>query len=360
MNISMFIGSIYGGGAERVICNLANHLIRRGHNVEILTMSETPKQYELDRDVSVFHLLPLNERKNKLYNDLIRVHRLRQYMKSHKDIHVYIVFLPATSIMLLTFKNLTKAKIISSERADPALYLPVMGKTLRLLAKRADGFVFQTEDAKTWYGDSVKDIHTAIIPNPISPNFIRPKYEGERRKVIAGVGRLTDQKNFSLLIRAFSRIASDIPDYNLVIYGEGNKRAELERLIESLGMQKRISLPGNIQNIADEMQKNSLFVLSSNSEGMPNVLMEAMALGLPCISTDCPCGGPRFLIQDGVNGVLVPVGDEVRMAEVMKKVITDTDFREKIADNAMNIQKKLAPENIYSQWDSLIEKVCGN
>lgn len=360
MNITMFIGSIYGGGAERVLCNLANHLVHHGHNIEILTMSETPKQYELDREVSVFHLLPLNERKNKLYNDLIRVHRLRHYMKSHKDIHIYVVFLPATSTMLLTFRNLTKAKVIASERADPGGYSYLMGKSLKILAKRADGFVFQTEEARKWYGDSVKNIHTAIIPNPITPNFIRPKYEGERRKVIAGVGRLTVQKNFSLLIRAFSRIASDISDYNLIIYGEGNKRAELERLIESLGMQTRIYLPGNIQNIADEMQKNSLFVLSSDSEGMPNVLMEAMALGLPCISTDCPCGGPRFLIQDGVNGVLVPVGDEKKMAEAMKKVITDADFREKIADNAMNIQKKLAPEEIYSEWDSLIEKVCRN
>ena len=142
-----------------------------------------------------------------------------------------------------------------------------------------------------------------------------------------------------------------------MIYGEGDKRGELEKLVEELGLKDRISLPGNIRNIADEMEKNSLFVLSSDFEGMPNALMEAMALGLPCVSTDCPCGGPRYLIKNGENGVLVPVGDADALAEAMKKMLHDEDLRIRIGNNARTIQTRLSPEKIYGQWESYIKSI---
>lgn len=243
---------------------------------------------------------------------------------------------------------------VFAERVDPAVYPANIAKLLKKYARKADGFVFQTEDARAWYGDSVKDIKTAVIPNAINPVFIRPKYAGEKRKVIAGAGRLNDQKNFSLLIGAFAQIAPEFPDYNLVIYGEGEKRRELEKLVEELGLRERVSLPGNIQNIADEMEQNSLFVLSSDYEGMPNALMEAMALGLPCISTDCPCGGPRFLIQNGENGILVPVGNEEKMTEAMRRVLEDKMLKEKLAKNAVQIQERLTSDKIYGEWEKMI------
>lgn len=357
MKVTFFIGSLYGGGAERVTCNLASYLVQKGHQAEILTMSETKESYELDERVSTKSLLPLANRKNKAWNTMVRFPRLWKYMR-HADNDVYIVMLPKTTIMFLAFRWLTKAKVVAAERVDPAAYNHRIGNALKRLAKRADGFVFQTEDAKAWYGESVKDIKTAVIPNAINPAFIRPPYTGEKRKIIAGAGRLNDQKNFSLLIRAFERIATDFPDYNLVIYGEGDKRGELEKLVKDLGLKDRVSLPGNIQNIADEMEKNSLFVLSSDFEGMPNALMEAMALGLPCISTDCPCGGPRFLIQNGDNGVLVPVGDAEKMAEAMRRISGNSKLRESIAMKAITIQKKLAPDRIYGEWEEFITKVC--
>lgn len=353
MKVTFFIGSLYGGGAERVTCNLASYLVQKGHQAEILTMSETKESYELDERVCTKSLLPLANRKNKIWNTIVRFPRLWKYMRI-SDSDVYVVMLPKTTILFLAFRWLTKAKVIAAERVDPAAYNHRIGNALKRLAKRTDGFVFQTEDAKAWYGESVKDIKTAVIPNAINPAFIRPPYQGEKRKVIAGAGRLNDQKNFSLLIRAFARIANDFPDYNLVIYGEGNKREELEELVKEMGLKDRVSLPGNIRNIADEMEKNSMFVLSSDFEGMPNALMEAMALGLPCISTDCPCGGPRFLIQNGENGVLVPVGDVEKMSEAMKTLLNDGDYSRVLADGARRIQTLLAPEEIYGRWERFI------
>lgn len=354
MRITFFIGGLYGGGAERVTCNLASFLAQRSHQVEILTISETEESYELDERVTIASLLPLKGRgKNKTWNICIRFLRFWKYLKTH-ECDAYVVMLPATTIMLLAFRGIAKAKIIAAERVDPAAYPTWKKRSLKYLAKRANGFVFQTEEAKAWYGKAVSSIKTKIIPNAINPIFIRPQYCGAKRKVIAGAGRLVAQKNFKLLISAFSLIANEFPDYDLIIYGEGEERHELESMVYNLELSDRVSLPGNIKNIAEEMERNALFVLASDYEGMPNALMEAMALGLPCISTDCPCGGPRFLIKDGFNGVLVPVGKVGEMAEAMKALLSDENKRIAMGKCAMAIRDDLSPEKIYQRWETMI------
>lgn len=337
-------------------CNLASYLVQRGYQVEILTMSGTEKSYELDKRVSVQTLLSLKERKNTVWNTLVRMPRFWNYLKTD-DTDVYVVMLPKTTIMLLLFRWLTKAKVIAAERVDPASYSNHIAKMLRRFSKYADGWVFQTEDAQKWYGDTIRTCKSTVIPNAINPVFIRPQYMKKKRKAIAGAGRLNDQKNFGLLIRAFAKIAPEFPEYNLIIYGKGNKEQELKSLVESLGLQGRIELPGNIQNIAEEMEKNTMFVLSSDFEGMPNALMEAMALGLPCVSTDCPCGGPRYLIQDGINGLLVPVGDADEIAEAMRKILSDSNMAEHMGKEAMKIAQNLAPDKIYGKWDAFIVSI---
>ena len=357
MKVTLFIGSLYGGGAERVTCNLASYLVQHGHQAEILTMSETEKAYELDERVSVKTLLSLEERKNTAMNTFIRMPKFWRYLKT-SDTDVYIVMLPKTTIMLLMFQWLTKAKVIAAERVDPASYSKRIAKMLKKYAKRADGWVFQTKDAKKWYGNVIKNCKSIVIPNAVNPVFIRPQYEGKKRKIIAGAGRLDVQKNFGLLIRAFVKIAPEFPEYNLTIYGKGDKEQELKSFVDSLGLRGRVEFPGNIRNIAEEMEKNTMFVLSSDFEGMPNALMEAMALGLPCISTDCPCGGPRYLIRDGVNGLLVPVGDADEMAEAMKKILSDSNTAENMGKEAMKIAKDLAPDKIYGMWEKFIVSIA--
>lgn len=356
MKLTLFINSLYGGGAERVTCNLASYLAKKGHEVEILTMSATEKSYELDKRVSVSTLLPLQDRKNKIWNALIRFPRLWKYLRNRKK-DAYIVMLPETTLFLLIFHFLTKAKMIAAERADPSARSALLNKGIRLFAFQADGWVFQTEDAKTWYASVIKNCQAKVIPNAINPAFIRAPYKGEKRKVIAGVGRLTDQKNFSLLISAFAKIADAYPDYTLTIYGQGEKENDLKKQVADFKLANRVCFPGNVQNIAEEMEKNAMFVLSSDFEGMPNALMEAMALGLPCVATDCPVGGPRYLIQNGENGLLVPAKDADALAKAMRYLLAHAEEMKCMGGCARNITKKLSPDKIYGEWESFVYSV---
>lgn len=352
MKLTFFTGGLSGGGAERVICNLANFLIAHNHECTILTMAEEEASYSLDKRVKVVSLIKKSERKNVVYDNILRIVRLKKYLKASES-ETYIGFLPRTIIMLLALRKNTKARVVVSERADPTRYLKITQFLLKNLAKRADQWVFQTEDAMVWYKGYIKN--GIIIPNAINPAFIKASYEGERRKVIVGAGRLSEQKNFALLINSFADVAGTFPDYSLIIYGEGNKRNELEQLAKERGVGDRVSLPGYVMSLGDEIEDASLFVLSSDFEGMPNALMEAMALGLPCISTDCPVGGPRYLIRDGKNGVLVPVNDRFSLAEAIKNMLRDNEKSVTLGREAAKISDELHPNKIYTMWSNVIQ-----
>lgn len=358
MKITLFIGGLYGGGAERVMCNLANFLFRKGHEVDILTMSESKKHYTLEKGIHNSILLEDSERRNKLSDSFKRYFRLKRYIKREKT-DCYVVMLPITTILLLLLTNNKTAPVIVSERADPSKYSRIIQFLLKKLAHRARKFVFQTETVKEWYNGFVKE--SLVIPNAINEQFIREKYSGEREKTIVAAGRLTEQKNFKMLISAFSSIAKDFPEYKLVIYGKGPKEKELFELAESLEIGDRVFFPGQIDNMPDVLEKASLFVLSSNYEGMPNVLMEAMALGVPCVSTDCGGGGARYLIEDGINGRLVPVNDRDALILSMKELLNNKETADFYGSNAHKIVYKLNPEYIYNMWESsIVDTIIAN
>ncbi len=356
MKITIFMSALSGGGAERVTCNLANHLSDFGHEVEILTMGDTEAAEPLNANVKYSPLLPQSERSYTIVNNAKRIWRLCRYMRK-KTVDAYLVMLPIPTELMLRFSGLTKAPIIVSERADPKMYAEKMQKVLRRLAPRASGFVFQTDEAREWYVPHLKGTEAVVIPNAINPAFIRPKYEGEREKTIVAAGRLTEQKNFPLLIRAFARVADKFPEYKLVIYGKGGLLASYQCLVGELEIADRVEFPGFCADMPGQLEKASMFVLSSDFEGMPNALMEAMASGLPCVSTDCGGGGARFLIQDGENGLLVPKGDEIALAEAMEKILSDESLAANLGNNARKLQETLAPEKIYGEWESFIKKL---
>lgn len=353
MKVTFFIGSLYGGGAERVTCNLATYLSEKGHVVDVLTMAESKQHYNLDERVTNTVLLRDSDRSNKIKDFLHRWMGLTNYIKG-SDTDVYIVMLPVTTIMLLLLRKKIKQPIIAAERVDPSTYPSIKKIALRYLAPRANKFIFQTSEIRNWYGKKVRDDKAVVIPNAINSVFIRQPYQGKKEKTIVGIGRLTNQKNFSLLIDAFYRISRKHNDYKLVIYGEGPNRSMLLEKAANLGISDRIELPGNVSNIPELLEKASIFVLSSDFEGMPNALMEAMALGVPCVSTDCNGGGARFLIDNGENGLLVPKNNPDAMAESILKYIEDTEFAHRISQNARKITSKLSPETIYGKWESVI------
>ena len=193
-----------------------------------------------------------------------------------------------------------------------------------------------------------------MIPNPV---FVKaedyPKVK-ERRKAIVTVGRLHPQKNHKLLIDAFALVADQISDYTLEIYGDGELKDELQRHIDDLGLNNRVFLKGTSKEIHKLIYDAALFVLSSDYEGLPNTLLEAIALGIPSISTDCRPGGAREIIEDGINGRIVPIGSEKILATEILTVLSDTELTEKYSKNALISSRRFNTENIYNLWTDYI------
>lgn len=361
MNISILISCLSSGGAERVVCNLSNFLVNKGHAVSIITVSPE-RSYQLDERVKVVQLCTEHERRwNHNVLNILRIIRLTTYFLTHKP-DAYLTFLPDLSRIMLSFRWLIRSPIVLAERADPATYC-AQSRSHELMMKKlfskADGYVFQTKDAQHFYSDELGiDVSdSVVIPNAINPAFVGHVYGGPRAQRIVSVGRLTEQKNFALLINAYHSVFEKLKKYDLVIYGEGSLRENLQKQINDLGLQDHVILPGRTDNIIDEIQDAALFVLPSDYEGMPNALAEAMALGLPCIATDCPAGGSRFLINNGVNGILVPVGDKEKLAEAMVSVVSDKEQAATMGENAKKIAFYLTAEKIYSAWYTFIRGV---
>lgn len=353
MRITIFLNALSGGGAERVACNLANFLAGRGHQVELMTMAEKAPAERLAESIVRTPLLRAEERGPAPIRNAKRVFRLIRRMR-RRQADVYVVLLPVTTLLMLFLARLAGAPIIASERRDPASYPPLMQKALRRYAARASGYVFQTEEARRWYAPFLKGAESRVIPNAINPAFLRERYAGEREKTIVAVGRLTGQKNFPLLLRAFAQIAPAYPEHRLVIYGQGEGLESLQALSAALGIEVRVTFAGFVTDMPQRLERAGLFVLSSDYEGMPNALMEAMALGLPCVSTDCGGGGARFLIRDGENGLLTPVGDQGALAEAMRRLLADEALAARLGAEARRIRQALAPERIYGQWEAFL------
>ena len=351
MKITIFTGSLAGGGAERVATNLANFLASRGHEVEILTVGERKAIEALAPQVKTSSLAAKAQSSNKVLNRIQRFTALKKHLKEqNRDCYISLLSLP--SFMLLLLKRHTKAAIIVSQRNDPGSQEKWVQAANRRLARRADGFVFQTVEAWDWFMPFIRKVRQVIIPNAINPAFLRTPYTGQRNREIVSIGRLTAQKNFALLITAFSLVSEEFPDYRLTIYGEGPLRKQLEDQVQDLNLADRVSFPGFVTEIEQRLETAAMFVLSSDFEGMPNALMEAMALGLPCVSTDCSGGGASFLIDSGKNGLLVPTGNPQALAEAMRSILSNPQLAARLGTEAADIKKQLSPEEIYKQWES--------
>ena len=220
----------------------------------------------------------------------------------------------------------------------------------------ASGFVFQTKDAAAFFSKRIQN-KGVILKNPLNTDNIPERYTGERRKVVVGVGRLYDQKNFPLLISAFSEFYKTHSEYKLVIFGEGHKRQELEDFANKMLPQGTWEMPGRSSNWQEQAKDAKMFVLSSDFEGMPNALIESMATGIPSISTDCPSGGSRELIEDGVNGILIPIKDKDAMVAAMCKLADDSEFAEKLSQNGEKLKETLNSEVICKKWCDYLERI---
>ena len=351
--ITIVTRSMYAGGAERVIAQLANYFSRRKYVCKIITIDDEKVLYELDEQIE---LIPIGEKSgNKLVDKILRYKKLRKLVVSDspdlvlsmpEDIGIYVI------LALLG----TKIPVYVSERNNPWVMTDV--KITRILRKLmypfAKGVIFQTEMAKSFFSKSIQK-KGIVLGNPVDDSRIPEPFEGERDKVIVAAGRLDKQKNFPLLIKAFSKETSKHPEYRLVIFGEGKLRIELEELIASLKLQDKVSLPGRKNDLLMQMRNAAMFVLSSDYEGLPNVLIEAMCMGMPVISTDCPSGGPKQLIENGKNGILVSVDSEEELAEAMDKLM-DVSYANQLGKEAFKLREKITSKQIFEEWEDFLSE----
>lgn len=358
--IALFISSLQKGGSERVMVNLAEYFYRQGTEVVVVTQYKKETEYDIIPEIRRVYSEPDEEllqgsRANKF---MIRFRYLRNIWKTEKP-DVILAFLGKNNLMAIATSRFLPVKTVVSVRGEPTMEYE--GRFMQFLAKTifrfADGIVLQTQMVMEFFPKSVQR-KAIVLPNPLNPLFLKKKQNAEKENIIVAAGRLDDNKNHAMLIHAFARIASEYPNIKLIIYGEGECREQLEQLIEEKELTDRITLPGSVTDIADRIAKARIFTLTSNTEGMPNSIMEAMALGIPVISTDCPCGGPATLIRDGENGLLIPVGDAYALADAMRQILSNPVLEHKLGENAYKITEELNPEKVDNQWKKYLEQVA--
>ena len=340
------------GGAERVASELTETWIKKGIKVTIVQLLPQmfSNSYSMPQGVDYVNLELGKTKYQRLINGVIQLIRI---MKQHPNATV-LCFSKKTIYVTAIASLFTKNKIVLSERNDP--YSTPKSKLRRYLRdwsfKRADACVFQTPDARDYFPRRVRE-KSVVIPNPINVS-IPERYDGIREKRIVAAGRLTSQKNFPMLIKAFSMLHGDFPEYRLVIYGRGEMLDELKALAGKLAVEEYVDFPGFSDNIFQDMLKSAVYVSSSDYEGMSNSMLEALAMGIPSVVTDCPIGGARMVIRNEVNGILVPVGDETAMSEGIRKILSDSEFAERIGKEACKIREELPIEKIAERWLEVI------
>ena len=356
MKIDFYISSLSSGGAEHVLKNLAGDFARKGHDVSIVSYEKRQQFYEVPSSVRIVKFDYKNAGKIKsLLLDFIAT---RRQLKSSKA-DVAISFLSRCNLMLILANVFTKTKTIVCDRNNLLMKYPkYVFRISCWLYSFADAVCVQTNEIKKTYPKYLQK-KMYVLENPLDFEELQMQIDGkriEKENTVISVGRLEKQKDFISLIKAFKIINQSFPEWKLKIYGQGNRREELQKLINELQLSEQAILCGITHTPFLEMKKSKIFVLSSFYEGFPNVLCEAMHAALPCISTRCACG-PSDLITDGENGYLVEIGDVSAMAERVISLINDEDLRSKVGNAAKKSVDRLERSLIYEKWIQMVHQV---
>ena len=344
----MIIKALHYSGAPKMFLWVARALADRGFDVTIFTYLHN----DVETVPSNVKWIKKDLEKKNFISRLRIAHRI--ILKERPD--CVISFLLDANILNILSCIGTKSRAIVCERNDPFKPRYYVMKAAKPFFRFADGAVYQLPKVAEFY----KNIKapTAIIPNPVlcsSNDQIRPFCE--RDNVVVSIGRLDIfQKRQDVLIKAFSIFSQKYPNYKLFIYGDGPDEACLKEIISVLGLEGKVVLGGVVSNPQKLIKNAKLFVLSSDFEGIPNALIEAMVIGLPCVSTDCSPGGATFLIKNNVNGIVVPPHDECALAEQMMDLVENPEKANRLGDNAKKIADDLSENKIAQKWCDYINQ----
>ena len=357
MKLLFYISTIRGGGAARVMVNITNGLVEKGYEICFVTNFPADHEYELARSIRRISLEEVESKKNVVSKNLKRIRGLRRVIRSEQP-DVSIAFMGENNFRLILASRGLSTKTIVSVRNDPAREYAGKGqkKLANFLFSKADGIVFQTEDARRQFPEKIQK-KSKIIFNQVDEKFFNiKKSDGQ---YILACGRLSKQKNYPMMLRAFSAVLKEYPNEELRIYGEGDLKEELVSLAKKLGINKSVHFMGFSTDMLEVYKNAKLLLMSSDYEGMPNVLLEAMASSVPVISTDCPCGGPRAIVSNGENGYLVQVNDAGAMANSIITLLGDDTIANSFSRNARESADDYRPKRIIQQWEEYIVKISG-
>ncbi len=355
MHIAVVTRNMQAGGAERVIVQLLKHWISQGNTCDLILIETAEKRYNIPEGVKT-HEINIKKR-NRVIDKFFRYFEVRKLITQIKP-EIVLSMPEEIGIYVLLFLMGKNVPIVVSERNDP--WVMPNKKITRLLRKItypfANGIVFQTEQAASFFSEKIRN-KGIVLSNPLDISRIPQPYKGVRSNIIVGAGRLVPQKNFHLLIDAFSDFYIEHPNYKLVIYGDGYLKNELEEYSRKLP-QGAVVFPGVSDCLLENIKDAAMFVLTSDYEGVPNVLIEAMAMGMPVIATDCHPGGASALINNGENGIIVPVGDRQGVKDAMEKIVNEPETARNIGNAAVLLKGKLDSEVVSDAWLQYFKKCC--
>lgn len=352
MKIILYINAINGGGAERVLTVLANELSRRGHDVVFATSYPAEGEYPLCDEVVRENLEPVEVKDSFLARNARRTLRLRSLIGKH-DPDVLLAFMAEPNIRALAASIATGVPTVVSVRNDPRKeYGSAFLKALaNALFRRAAHIVFQTHEAKAFFPLAVQQ-KSSVILNPVDERFfdVEPNPSSD---VVVTCARLAPQKNQAMLIESFDSISKRFPHATLEIYGSGELRGDLEDLIAACNLGDRVFLKGDTSDVPSVLSHAGVFALPSLYEGLPNALMEAQAVGVASVATDCPCGGSKMLIEDGVNGYLSDFSAEV-FSEKLAALLADKGLRARMSSAAREKAQAYRSSRVVDEWEALL------
>jgi len=354
--ICFFVGSIgEKGGTERVATLIANGLNRRGYDVSILSLwGGLTSSYALDPDVSLHELFSENRKFKWKYLEIVR--ELRKYLKDNK---INILVSTDTILTLYSVPACVRRKVLQIAWEHFNFYASLdlkARKFSRYFAARMVNtvVVLTEEDLKTWNRKVSGKARIVAISNPITFPPIDPQGRNWDSKLAIAAGRLTYQKGFDLLVRSWEKVAQLAPDWKLYIVGSGEDESALRGQIQSLGLDNVVSIIPFSEHIAEYFLQASVFCLSSRFEGLPMVLLEAQAFGLPSVCFNCYTGPAEVVIPDE-NGYIVPENDFAGFSDRIIALAQDTALRERLGRNALKRAERYQEASILDQWETLLE-----
>jgi len=355
MKVLLLLSNIRYGGANKVMVELGNYLAEREYQVCFITYGSDQCFYSYDHRIGRIFI------KTKL-DGIKKVRRLAQVLELRKilkreNADIIITFENLAKLMAVLAVRFTKCKVLISERMDPYNYRPNRKKALYFRYELADGCVFQTEKASEYFSKRVRK-KSKVIPNFNMVNKADWVEWNNRKDEIAFVGRFSvKQKRQDIMLEAFKDIIPQFPEMKLIFYGDGPDLERMQAYAGSLGIADNVVFAGVASNIPELIKCSKLFVLTSDYEGIPNALMEAMMIGIPSISTNCSPGGARLLIQNEVNGYLVPCGDVEALSSAIINAISNPHIAEKYAICAQKSLERFSKSRILPQWEEYLNKV---